>query len=96
LSGSPKKQPDREIVLYAVGSGGMMDADTANQLRALVEQGKLGAGVFQTEDCRATYEQLSAKGVEFIQPPQEQFYGIEAIFKDDSGNWFSLTQPSRE
>jgi predicted enzyme related to lactoylglutathione lyase len=49
-------------------------------------------GVFDTDDCRATYDDLSAKGVEFVSPPQEQPYGVEAVFRDNSGNWFSLTQ----
>jgi len=45
-----------------------------------------------TEDCQATYEELKKKGVEFLSPPQERPYGVEAIMKDNSGNWFSLTQ----
>ena len=52
----------------------------------------MGAGAFDTADCHATYAELKAKGVEFVSPPQEQAYGVEAIFKDNSGNWFSLTQ----
>ena len=43
--------------------------------------------------CRATYEELKAKGVEFLSPPADRFYGIECILKDNSGNWFSMTQP---
>lgn len=53
----------------------------------------MGAGVFQTKDCRKTYEELKAKGVEILAPLQGRFYGIEAILKDNSGNWFSMTQP---
>lgn len=55
----------------------------------------MGTGVFETKDCRATYEELKSKGVEFINPPEEKFYGIEAVMKDNSGNWFSLTQPKK-
>jgi predicted enzyme related to lactoylglutathione lyase len=66
--------------------------EAANQLRALITGGKLGAGVFGTPNCQATYEELSALGVEFLSSPGERPYGIEAIFKDNSGNWFSLTQ----
>ena len=44
-----------------------------------------------TADCQKTYEELKAKGVEFTQPPTERFYGVEALMKDNSGNWFSLT-----
>ena len=51
------------------------------------------SGVLQTPDCLATYEELKAKGVEFTSPPKEQFYGVEAVMKDNSGNWFSMTEP---
>jgi len=53
----------------------------------------LGAGVLSTPDCRATYEELKAKGVQFKGEPKEQFYGTEAIVMDGTGNWFSMTQP---
>jgi len=46
-----------------------------------------------TSDCRRDYEELKAKGVEFLSPPTERFYGIEALMKDNSGNWFSVTEP---
>ena len=95
LTVGPKGQPDLEIILYAVrGHGGMMDEETIGHLRAILEQGLMGPGAFDTDDCRAAYEELKSKGVEFVSPPQEQPYGIEAIFKDGCGNWFSLTQHS--
>ena len=53
----------------------------------------MGAGVLYTPDCRATYEELKAKGVQFKSEPKEQFYGIEALVTDGCGNWFSMTQP---
>jgi catechol 2,3-dioxygenase-like lactoylglutathione lyase family enzyme len=93
LTVGPKLQPDLEIVLMEVKPGPMMDEATAAQFRALIEKGKMGAGVFQTSDCRKTYEELKARGVQFLSPPQERFYGIEAILTDNSGNWFSMTQP---
>jgi catechol 2,3-dioxygenase-like lactoylglutathione lyase family enzyme len=92
LTVAPKSQPDLEIILYEPQATGRMDEATANQIRALVQRGALGAGVFDTDDCRKTYEELKGKGVEFVSPPKEQGYGVEAIFKDNSGNWFSLTQ----
>jgi predicted enzyme related to lactoylglutathione lyase len=52
----------------------------------------LGGGVIETDDCRATYAELVEKGVTFLQEPADRPYGIEALFRDDSGNWFSLTQ----
>ena len=93
LTVGPKGQPDMQIVLYAARAhGGMMDEETIGHLRAILEKGLMGPGVFEADDCQATYEELKSKGVEFISPPQEQPYGIEAIFKDNSGNWFSMTQ----
>lgn len=59
----------------------------------LVKKGVFGAGVFDTADCRKTYEELKAKGVEFLSPPKEELFGIQAVFKDPFGNWFSMTQP---
>jgi catechol 2,3-dioxygenase-like lactoylglutathione lyase family enzyme len=88
----PKGQPDLEIVLYAVQPGGMIDEESAGLMRAVLEKGAFGVGVWEADDCRATYEELKAKGVEFVSPPQEQPYGIEAVFKDGCGNYFSLTQ----
>ncbi len=92
LTVGPKGQPDLQIVLMKLAAFGHMDAESADTLRKLQEKGMLGAGVFETADCRKTYEEMTAKGVEFLAPPEEKFYGIEAIFKDVSGNWFSLTQ----
>jgi predicted enzyme related to lactoylglutathione lyase len=57
-------------------------------------KGVLGAGVFNTDDCRGTYEELKNQGVVFVSEPAERPYGIEAVFKDNTGNWFSLTQPN--
>ncbi len=87
------EQPDFEIILLEPKPGMMMDEETSNTIRALLAKGVLGAGVFNTKDCRATYEKMKAKGVQFISEPAERPYGIEAVFRDNSGNWFSLTQP---
>ena len=87
------EQPDFEIILLEPKPGMMMDEETSNTIRALLAKGVLGAGVFNTKDCRATYEKMKAKGVRFISEPAERPYGIEAVFRDNSGNWFSLTQP---
>jgi predicted enzyme related to lactoylglutathione lyase len=71
----------------------MFSPEDAEAVRALVAKGSLRGGVFETADCQKTFEELSAKGVTFLQEPAERPYGIEALFRDDSGNWFSLTQP---
>ena len=92
LTVGPKDQKDLEIILMEIKPGMLMDENTANQLRSLVKNGVLGAGVFETPDCRKTYEELKGRGVEFKSSPEEKFYGIEAVFKDNCGNWFSLCQ----
>ena len=96
LTLNTKDQPDFEIILMEPKAGMLMDEETAGQLRALIEKKVLGAGAFHTDDCRATYEELKGKGVEFVSEPAERPYGIEAVFRDNSGNWFSLTQPNEE
>ena len=89
-----KGEPGFEIILMEPKGGMLMDEATAAQLRAIIEKGVLGAGAFHTDDCQKTYEELKSRGVEFISEPSERPYGIEAVFKDNSGNWFSLTQPN--
>ena len=92
LTVAPKTQPDLEIVLMAVKESPMFPADKAAMLRQLLQAGAMGAGAWEVDDCRKTYEELKKKGVEFTQPPTERFYGIEALMKDNSGNWFSMCQ----
>ena len=91
LTVSPHDQPDLEFALLKPGPP-MHDEETGAQIRALVAKGAIGGGVWETDDCKATYDELSARGVQFLQEPAERPYGIEAVFRDDSGNWFSLTQ----
>jgi catechol 2,3-dioxygenase-like lactoylglutathione lyase family enzyme len=90
LTVSPPNQPDLEIILADPAMG--HDEETAKQIRELVAKGAIGGGVWNTEDVAKTYAELSERGVEFLQTPTERPYGIEALFRDDSGNWFSLTQ----
>ena len=90
LTVNPPGQPDMEIILADCGMG--HDPETADQIRALVAKGALGTGVLNTDDCHTTYKELSARGVVFTQEPAVRPYGIEAVFRDDSGNWFSLAQ----
>lgn len=86
-----KGQPDINILL-ARPAPPMFSEDDAAALRNLVAKGAMTGGVVETDDCRGTYEALKKKGVTFLQEPAERPYGIEALFRDDSGNWFSLTQ----
>ena len=89
-------QTDFEIILMEPKAGMLMDEETASQLRAIMAKGVLGAGAFHTDDCRSTYKELKERGVEFLSEPAERPYGIEAVFRDNSGNWFSLTEPGEE
>jgi len=94
LTLNPPEQPDLEIaILQPLHPGMQNDEETQNAFKVLLEKGALGAGVMHTPDCKATYEELKAKGVVFKSEPKEQFYGIEAIITDGCGNWFSMTQP---
>jgi catechol 2,3-dioxygenase-like lactoylglutathione lyase family enzyme len=92
LTVGPKGQPDFQLILMKLAPSGRMTAESAETLKNLIQSGLVAAGAFETADCRKTYEELSARGVEFPSPPEDKFYGIEAVFKDNSGNWFSLTQ----
>jgi catechol 2,3-dioxygenase-like lactoylglutathione lyase family enzyme len=94
LTVSSPRQPDHELILLVPGPP-MMDEESAEQVKALVAKGVLGPGAFQTADCRGTYAELSERGVNFLSEPTERFYGIEATLRDNSGNWFSMTQRSQ-
>ena len=95
LTVSPPGQPDHELILLEPGPP-MMDEASAEQVRALVAKGVLGPGAFATDDCRRTYAELSERDVSFLSEPTERFYGVEATFRDNSGNWFSMTEPTQE
>jgi catechol 2,3-dioxygenase-like lactoylglutathione lyase family enzyme len=94
LTVSPPEQPDHELILLEPGPP-MMDPASAERVRELVAKGALGAGAFETDECRKTYAELSERGVTFLSEPAERFYGIEATLRDNSGNWFSMTQHTR-
>jgi catechol 2,3-dioxygenase-like lactoylglutathione lyase family enzyme len=91
LTVGPAAQPDLEFVLLKP-SAPMHDEETTRLIFDLMDRGAMGGGVLETDDCRKTYDEMVARGVEFISPPKERPYGVEATFRDDSGNWFSLTQ----
>jgi len=91
LTVSPPTQPDHEIILLEPGPP-MMDEESARQVKALVAKGMLGAAAFETTDCRGTYVELSERGVSFLSEPSKRPWGTEATLRDNSGNWFSVTQ----
>jgi uncharacterized glyoxalase superfamily protein PhnB len=85
-------QPDIAIVLMAIPGPPVMDEETAEQVRVLMAKGFAGTVFLATDDCRAAYEQLRDRGVEFVEPPEERPYGIDSGFRDPSGNHLRLTQ----
>jgi len=85
------EQPDVPLML-AVPGPPVMDAATGEQIRALTAKGFLGPGGLVTRDCRKTTEELKARGVEFLEEPEERFYGIDAAFRDPFGNHWRLTE----
>jgi len=92
LTVTPPEQPELEITLFPVAPGQKFNEETIKSMTELIRKGTFGPGVFTCKDIYATYEELKAKGVEFMKPPSKEFCGTEALFKDDSGNWFSLAQ----
>lgn len=92
LTVGPKTQPDIRIILYKIEPGMKLSEEQCAALRKLVEAGALSGGVLESDDIRREYEELRARGVEFVSEPKEMPYGIEAVFKDDSGNFYSLGQ----
>jgi len=95
LTVSPPQQTGLVITLMAIDDGMMFTKDSAHQMRQLVKAGTFGFAVFECEDLMATYEELKSKGVKFKKEPKREFYGFEALFIDDSGNWFSLTEKQK-
>ena len=92
LTVGPVGQPDIAIVLMAIPGEPVMDQEAAEQVRSLTAKGFAGTVFLTTEDCRAAYEELKGRGVEFTEPPEERPYGIDSGFRDPSGNSIRLTE----
>ena len=92
LTVGPAGQPDFAIVLMAIPGPPVMDPETADQVRALMAKGFAGTVFLTTDDCRASHEELKARGVEFTEQPEERPYGIDSGFRDPSGNSLRLTE----
>jgi catechol 2,3-dioxygenase-like lactoylglutathione lyase family enzyme len=92
LTVGPVGQQDIAITLMAIPGPPVMDPETAEQVKALMAKGFAGTVFLTTDDVRADYEQLRSRGVEFTEEPEERPYGIDAGFRDPSGNSFRLTQ----
>ncbi|HEX3242929.1 MAG TPA: VOC family protein [Solirubrobacterales bacterium] len=92
LTVSPREQEDVTIVLMAIPGAPVMDEETQQQVRELMAKGFAGTVFLTTEDCEGSYQELKARGVEFVETPEERPYGIDSAFRDPSGNNFRLTQ----
>jgi uncharacterized glyoxalase superfamily protein PhnB len=92
LTVGPPSQPDFSIVLMAIPGPPVMDSETAAEVRTLMEKGFAGTVFLTTDDCRSSYEELKNRGVEFTEAPESRPYGIDAGFRDPSGNSIRLTQ----
>ncbi|MGH3361517.1 MAG: VOC family protein [Nocardioides sp.] len=84
-------QPELEITLMTPGPP--LEAEAADFVRGQLEKGQMGGLGLRVDDCRKTYDDLSAKGVTFLQEPSERPYGVEAVMRDNTGNWLVLVEP---
>lgn len=84
--------PSRTQLMLVEPGPPLVDEATAKGMREAIARGYYGLGALATDDCRATYERLEARGVEFTEEPHERFYGIDSAFRDPSGNYWRLTQ----
>lgn len=92
LTVGPADQAEVSIVLMAIPGEPVMDSDTQKQVRDLTAKGFTSSVFLTTDDCRATYEELKSRGVEFFGAPEEMPYGIDVGLRDPSGNHLRLTQ----
>ena len=83
-------QPNLEVTLMTPGPP--LDPDAAEFIRRQLEKGSMGGLGLAVDDCRKTAEDLKSKGVEFLQDPEERPYGVEALIRDNSGNWMVLVE----
>jgi catechol 2,3-dioxygenase-like lactoylglutathione lyase family enzyme len=84
-------QPELELTLMTPGPP--LDEEAAAFVRRQLEAGKMGGVGLCVDDCRKTAEELVAKGVTFLQEPSDRPYGVEAVIRDNSGNWLVLVEP---
>jgi catechol 2,3-dioxygenase-like lactoylglutathione lyase family enzyme len=88
-------QDDVALTLMAVPGPPVFDEETRAQILALMAKGAASGLFFEADDVKATYEELKSRGVEFQQEPTEQIYGIDAGFRDPSGNQMRMIQQQR-
>jgi len=82
--------PELDVTLATPGPP--VSDDMAEAIRRALAAGTMGGFGLTTDDCHKDYEELSAKGVDFVQPPADRPYGVEAVMRDNSGNWLVLVE----
>jgi catechol 2,3-dioxygenase-like lactoylglutathione lyase family enzyme len=87
----PASQPELQVTLMIPGPP--LDDDMAEAVRRALAKGSMGGFGLRSDDCRKDYETLSARGVDFVQEPSDRPYGVEAVMRDNSGNWLVLVEP---
>jgi catechol 2,3-dioxygenase-like lactoylglutathione lyase family enzyme len=92
LTCGPKDQPELDLT-FMVPGGGPMDPELVEAITRALDKGSMSGVGLTVDDCRATYDDLVAKGVDFLQPPSDRPYGVEAVMRDNSGNWVVLVEP---
>ena len=92
LTVGPPGQEEFSVVLMAIPGPPVFQEDTAEMLREVVSRGVAAPIFLSTDDVYSDYEALKARGVEFVDSPEERPYGIDSSFRDPSGNHFRLTQ----
>lgn len=76
----------------AIPGAPVMDASTADQVRSLMARGFAGTVFLTTDDCQAAYEELRSRGVDLTEQPSDRPYGLDAAFRDPSGNSIRIAQ----
>ena len=92
LTVGPAGQPDFAIVLMAIPGPPVFEPETVDMINAVMAKGVAGTAFLTTDDCRKSFEELRSRGVEFVEEPEDRPYGIDAGFRDPSGNHLRLTQ----
>jgi catechol 2,3-dioxygenase-like lactoylglutathione lyase family enzyme len=82
-----------ELILHLSIPGPPMSEDLVQAMRRAQAEGGLPGVGLHVDDCRKTYAELCARGVEFLQEPADRPYGVEALMRDNSGNWMVLVEP---
>jgi catechol 2,3-dioxygenase-like lactoylglutathione lyase family enzyme len=84
-------QPELEVTLMVPGPP--LSPEAADFVRGQLESGQMGGLGLTVDDCRKTYEELRARGITFVQEPSDRPYGVEAVMRDNTGNWLVLVEP---